>query len=126
MLSKIYHLCTIYNTKKLIKTLRIVWALFFAVVVQKKPFYQNGVTKNFLKFTGKRIWRDLYIDKVACFRKNFIKKVTPAQVLSCGFKNIFKNTFFTERIRTVATDFCRTILLCLFSTEQDKLYEPKL
>ena len=32
---------------------------------------------------------------------NFIKKVSLAQVFSCEFCGIFKNTFFTEHIRTI-------------------------
>ena len=34
---------------------------------------------------------------------NFIKKETLAQVFSCEFWNISKNTFFTEHIRTTAS-----------------------
>ena len=33
---------------------------------------------------------------------NFIKKETLAQVFSCEFCGIFKNTFFTEHIRVIA------------------------
>ena len=32
---------------------------------------------------------------------NFIKKGTLAQVFSCGFCEIFKNTFFTENLRAM-------------------------
>ena len=34
---------------------------------------------------------------------NFIKKDTLAQVFSCEFCEIFKNTFFTEHLRTTAS-----------------------
>ena len=34
---------------------------------------------------------------------NFIKKETLAQVFSCEFYEIFKNTFFTERVQTAAS-----------------------
>ena len=34
---------------------------------------------------------------------NFIKKETLTQVFSCEFCKIFKNTFFTERLRTTAS-----------------------
>ena len=34
---------------------------------------------------------------------NFIKKETLAQVFSCEFCEIFKNTFFTEHLRTTAS-----------------------
>ena len=35
---------------------------------------------------------------------NFIKKETLAQVLSCKFGEIFKNIYFTEHVRTTASD----------------------
>ena len=50
-----------------------------------------GVLKNFTKFTGKH----LCLRPEAC---NFIKKETLAQVFSCEFCKIFKNTFFTEHL----------------------------
>ena len=36
---------------------------------------------------------------------NFIKKETLAQVFSCEFYEISKNTFFTEYLRVTASDF---------------------
>ena len=35
---------------------------------------------------------------------NFIKKETPAQVFSCEFCEIFKNTFFTEDLQMTASE----------------------
>ena len=35
---------------------------------------------------------------------NFIKKETLAQLLFCEFCKIFKNTFFTEHLRVIASD----------------------
>ena len=34
---------------------------------------------------------------------NFIKKEALTQVFSCEFYEIFKNTFFTEHLRTIAS-----------------------
>ena len=61
-----------------------------------------GVLKNFKKFTGKHLYQSLIFNKVAgpC---NFIKKEALAQVFSCEFCEIFKNTFFTEHLRTTAS-----------------------
>ena len=36
--------------------------------------------------------------------RNFIKKETLAQVFSCEFCEIFKNTFFTEHLWTTASE----------------------
>ena len=46
------------------------------------------------------------------FQTNLFKKETLAQVFSCGFCEISKNTFFTENIRATAPVF---MSLCLLS-----------
>ena len=53
----------------------------------------KGVLRNFAKFTGKHLCQSIFFNKVAgaC---NFIKKETLAQVFSCEFCEISKNTFF--------------------------------
>ena len=50
-------------------------------------FCKKGVLGNFAKFTGKHL-----------------KKETLAQVFSCVFCEISKNIFFTEQIRTTASE----------------------
>ena len=50
---------------------------------------KKGVLRNFAKFTG-----------AAC---NFIKKEILAQVFSCEFCEISKNTFFTEHVWATAS-----------------------
>ena len=52
-----------------------------------------------------------------CARVSFLiklqaKKETLAQVFSCEFCNIFKNTFFTEHLRTAAS--VTTILVVVY------------
>ena len=56
---------------------------------------KKGVLGNFAKFTGKPLCRPQ-----AC---NFINKEILVQVFSCEFCEIFKNTFFTEHLRTTAS-----------------------
>ena len=56
-------------------------------------FCKKVVLKNFGKFTGKRLCQSLYFDKVAGQASNFIKIETLAQVFSCEFSKISKNTF---------------------------------
>ena len=56
---------------------------------------KKDVLENFAKLTGKHLCRSH-----AC---NFINKETLAQVFSCEFCEIFKNTFFTEHLRTTAS-----------------------
>ena len=50
---------------------------------------EKGVLRNFAKFTAKHLCRNFFFNK-AC---NFIKKETLAQVFSCEFCEISKNTF---------------------------------
>ena len=59
-------------------------------------FCKKGVLKNFAIFTGKQLCQRLFFNKVAGATCNFIKKETLAQVFSCEFCEIFKNTFFIE------------------------------
>ena len=56
-------------------------------------FCRKGVLRNFAKFTGKHLCQSLFFNKVAGGACNFIKKETLAQVFSCEFCKIFKNTF---------------------------------
>ena len=57
-------------------------------------FSKKGVLRNFAKFTWKLLCQSLFFNKVAGPACNFIKKETLAQVFSCEFYEISKNTFF--------------------------------
>ena len=52
-------------------------------------FCRKGVLRNFAKFTGKHLCQNLVFNKVAD-----LKKESLAQVFSCEFFKISKNTFF--------------------------------
>ena len=93
-------------------------------------FYEKGVIKNFTgkhlclrpaTLSKKRLWRRCFpVNFVEFLRTpflqnlrrllltieacNFIKKETMAQMFSCKCCGIFKNTFFTEHLRTTASD----------------------
>ena len=55
-------------------------------------FYKIGVLRNFTKLTGKHMWQTLsFLIKLQAW--GFIKKGTLAQVFSCEFCKISKNTF---------------------------------
>ena len=60
---------------------------------------KKGVLREFAKFTGKGLCLSLFLIKLQepC---NFIKKETLAQVFSCEFCEISRNTFFTEHLWT--------------------------
>ena len=59
-------------------------------------FVRKGVLRNFAKFTGKHLCQaSVY---------NFTKKETLAQVFSCKFCEIYKNTFCTEHLWATASE----------------------
>ena len=71
---------------------------------------RKGILRYFAKFTGKHLCQSLFFNEVvlnkvagslAC---NFIKKEALAQVFSCEFSEISKNTFFIEHLRAAASN----------------------
>ena len=56
--------------------------------VTQKCSVKKCVFRNFAKFTGKRLCQSLFFNKVAS-----------GTGVSCGFREIFKNTLFTEHLR---------------------------
>ena len=69
---------------------------------------KKSVLRNFTKFTAKHLCQSLFFNKVVAQACNFIKKETLAQVSSCEFYEISKNTFFIEHLWTTASK-------CVFS-----------
>ena len=62
-------------------------------------FCKKGVLKHFAKFTGKHMCQSLFFNKVAV-----LKKETLAQLFSCEFCKIFRNTFFYRTPLVAAFD----------------------
>ena len=62
-------------------------------------FYKISFLKNFAKFTQKYPYRRRQA-------RNFTKKETPTQVFFYEFHEIFKNTFFTERLQRLLRHMC--------------------
>ena len=57
------------------------------------------VLKNFVKFTGKKLCQSPFFNKVAGLRPVTSLKKRLWQMFSCEFREIFRNTFFTEHLR---------------------------
>ena len=72
---------------------------------------KRGILRNFAKFTGKHLCQSLFFNKVAAC--NFTQKETLAQVFSCEFCEISKNTFSTEHLQTTASEFFNIVVLRL-------------
>ena len=62
-------------------------------------FCKICVLKNFVKFTGKQLCQSLLFNKVAGLRLVTLLKKRLWQMFSCEFREIFRNTFFTEHLR---------------------------
>ena len=66
--------------------------------IQKQPlkvFYKKVVLRHFAKFTGTHLCQSLFFNKVAGLRPaTLLNKKTFAQLCSCEFCEIFKNTVF--------------------------------
>ena len=71
---------------------------------------KKGVLRNFAKCTGKHLCQRLFFNKVTGLSplltglSNFIKKEALAQVFSCEFCEIFKNTYFYRTPLVAASD----------------------
>ena len=64
-----------------------------------KVFCEQGVLRNFTKFTGKHLCQSL---------SSLLKKETLAQVFSCKFCEISKNTFFYRLALVAASEWSST------------------
>ena len=62
-------------------------------------FCKICVLKNFVKFTGKKLCQSPFFNKVAGLRPVTSLKKRLWQMFSCEFREIFRNTFFTEHLR---------------------------
>ena len=105
--------------KSLWEVINIISILIYCLLM---GLFQNRLTFFFeikmLYFLSKIIFlkRDLYNFRVISWRVqdcNFIKKNTLnsalTQVFSCEFCQIFRNTFFTERLRTTASHWEKSV-----------------
>ena len=66
---------------------------------------KKGVLRNFTKLTGKHLCQSLFFNKVVGQACNFIKKETLAQVFSCKFCEICKNTFSYRTALVAAKEY---------------------
>ena len=73
-------------------------------------FCEKGVLRNFAKFAGKHLCQSLFFNKVA---GNIIKKETLAQVFSCEFCEISKNTFCYRTPPVAASDNLK-LIFCMY------------
>ena len=76
-------------------------------------FCKNGVVRNLAKFTGNTCARVSFFDKVAGLRAAILcKKKALAQMFSCEFCEISKDTFIHRRLLVAAFDRLIPVSLC--------------
>ena len=70
-------------------------------------FSKKGVLRSFAKLTRKHLCQSLFLHEAADLGllRKAIKKETLAQVFSCEFCEISKNSFSTEHIQATASEF---------------------
>ena len=66
---------------------------------------RKGVLRYFAKFIGKNQCQSLFFNKVAGLKSATLLKETLAQMFSCEFCKIFRNTFCTEDLWATASIF---------------------
>ena len=74
----------------------------FIVSSHLQKIFKTDVLKNFAKLTEKHLLRSLFLIslKTTVF---FFQNETPTQVFSSEFRETFKNTIFTEHLRTTVS-----------------------
>ena len=93
---------------------------FLEAVVQRCSV-KKVVLRNFAKVTGKRQYQSLFFNK-AC---NFIKKETLAQVFSCEFCEISRNTFLHRTLLVAASAFLSLAQsMLIFLSFRSLLFRP--
>ena len=68
-------------------------------------FYKKCVFRSLAKFTGKHLFQRLFFNKVAGLPATVFKMSLWDKCFSCEFCEISMNTFFTEHLRTTASDW---------------------
>ena len=66
-------------------------------------FYKKPVTNSFKKFTGKRICKSLFLNKMVDLLPTNFKK-SPVQAFSCESCQIFHGKFFAEHLWATASN----------------------
>ena len=89
------------------------------ISTQKQPpevFYKKRCSSKFRRIHRKTPVPENFFNKVAGLRLcNFTKKESLAQVFSREFCEISKKTFFTEHLRTTATDYDKKIVRIVYN-----------
>ena len=74
--------------------------------IHRRCSVRKGVLRNFTNFTGKHLCQSLFFNEVATLRSAILlKKETLAQVFSCEFCEIPKNTLFYRTPLVVASEW---------------------
>ena len=68
---------------------------------------EKAVLKNFAIFTGKHLHWSLFLIELQVWGPATVLKETPAKVFFCAYCEIFKNTYFQEKLQRTASLNCK-------------------
>ena len=80
--------------------------------VDRKCSIKKGVLRNFAKFSGKYLCQSLFFHKITGLRPATLLKKTLAQVFSCDFCKISKNTFYYRTPLMATSDYVNISDVC--------------
>ena len=86
--------------------------------------FKTGALKNFAKFTGKLLCHSFFFNKVAGLRQaTLLKERLSHRCFPLNFCKIFKNTSFTEHLRTTASvlRYCSKFSTCGIFSKRNKV-----
>ena len=68
---------------------------------------EKAVLKNFAIFTGKHVRWSLFLIELQFWGPAIVLKETTEKVFFCAYCEIFKNTYFQEKLQTTASLNCK-------------------
>ena len=97
------HFRNFYNSCKYWSTVRIPDSsqIITSTSSHRRCSVKKGVLRNFANSQENTCVKVAFLIKLAC---NLIKKENLAQVFSCEFCEVFKNTLFIEHLRVTASE----------------------
>ena len=66
---------------------------------RSQMFFKMSVLENFAHFTGKHLWRSLFLIKLQALSPVTLLKESPIQVFCCEISKIIKTPFLTEHLQ---------------------------
>ena len=89
----------------LLSLLVVLYRSFMNIQKESSGVLQRGVLINFTKFTGKQLCQIFVFNKIVGLSLQLYQNETLAQVLSCEFYEVSKNTFVIKKPLVAASEY---------------------